>query len=255
MKGKITWKRLQMRKANKKLANMLLTKYATRRYREAGKNYLETRLRPRYFSIGLPDKFTTRLRYVDQIQLDANASTISAYVYRANDLYDPDVTGTGHQPNPFDQMMQFYRTACVIGSRIKVTANILSTTQDSTPCPYVCILKSATGTEAVSLSGPTDVMEQTTRSSAVKQFGNYITKSLSSNNYITANFSAKKWFRSNNIVGSREYSCDTSSSPTEVCYYEIAYFPYSTENPAVVLFTIEIDYLAVFTENKIVAQS
>jgi len=36
-------------------------------------------------------------------------------------MYDPDVTGTGHQPMGFDQMMLFYEQATVMASRITVT--------------------------------------------------------------------------------------------------------------------------------------
>lgn len=43
-------------------------------------------------------------------------------VYSCNGAYDPDYTGTGHQPMGFDQMMLFYTQYTVLSSTISVGA-------------------------------------------------------------------------------------------------------------------------------------
>ncbi|AYP28840.1 MAG: putative capsid protein [Circoviridae sp.] len=46
--------------------------------------------------------------------------TADGHVFSANGLYDPDITGTGHQPGGFDQLMAMYDQYTVIGAKISV---------------------------------------------------------------------------------------------------------------------------------------
>lgn len=67
---------------------------------------------------------TTKMafRYVDTITLNPTIGANMVYhTFSANGMYDPDITGTGHQPRGFDQYMQFYQHYTVIGSKLKAT--------------------------------------------------------------------------------------------------------------------------------------
>jgi len=46
------------------------------------------------------------------------------YFFSANGIYDPNITGTGHQLIGFDQMMLLYEQATVVRSSIEVTFNV-----------------------------------------------------------------------------------------------------------------------------------
>lgn len=48
------------------------------------------------------------------------AGSTGVYVFSANGLYDPNITGTGTQPTGFDQLMAIYGEYVVLGSTIKV---------------------------------------------------------------------------------------------------------------------------------------
>lgn len=60
------------------------------------------------------------LRYSEQISLDPTAAGFAVHEFKSNGLYDPNVTGTGHQPRGYDQLMGIYNRWCVVGSSITV---------------------------------------------------------------------------------------------------------------------------------------
>lgn len=51
----------------------------------------------------------------------------TAYTFRVNSLYDPDYTGTGHQPLGYDQLAPMYKQNVVHACRIKVGVRNYST--------------------------------------------------------------------------------------------------------------------------------
>lgn len=75
------------------------------------------------FGDPIPKFADITFRYVDRINLDPGSSgAVAQYFYSANGMYDPDITGTGHQPLGFDQWIPtFYNHYCVYKSEISVT--------------------------------------------------------------------------------------------------------------------------------------
>jgi len=65
-------------------------------------------------------RYKATLNYYDSFSLNSGTGTVGNYVYSANGLYDPDITGTGHQPMAFDQLMLSFDHYCVTRSRITV---------------------------------------------------------------------------------------------------------------------------------------
>lgn len=60
-----------------------------------------------------------KLTYYEELSLTPVAGYAS-YIYRINDLYDPNLTGVGHQPLYRDQMFLLYSYARVLGAKITV---------------------------------------------------------------------------------------------------------------------------------------
>lgn len=71
-------------------------------------------------SLGFPRTKTVMLKYVDHCRLNGSLGTILFNDYGANSVYDPDITGSGHQPFGLDQQFLFYNHAFVKSSAIKV---------------------------------------------------------------------------------------------------------------------------------------
>lgn len=61
------------------------------------------------------------LKYSESISLNPGIGTGVSYVFSANGLFDPNITGGGHQPVGFDQYMTLYELYTVTASMIKVT--------------------------------------------------------------------------------------------------------------------------------------
>lgn len=61
------------------------------------------------------------LRYHETFQLNPGvAGSPSAYVFRANSCFDPNFTGTGHQPRGYDQIIAMYQYLAVREVQIEV---------------------------------------------------------------------------------------------------------------------------------------
>lgn len=75
---------------------------------------------------GFPNSIITKLRYCDNIALTGTSGARGVNVFAANGLYDPDITGVGHQPMYYDNYTAIYDQYVVIGS--KITVHFSSTT-------------------------------------------------------------------------------------------------------------------------------
>jgi len=81
---------------------------------------------------GFPVSSRVSLRYVESIGINPAAGALGKYIFRANSCYDPNSSGTGHQPLGYDQWADVYNHYCVLGSRIKCT---FISTETSVSCP------------------------------------------------------------------------------------------------------------------------
>lgn len=75
----------------------------------------------RYNDFLIPDDYFCHFKYVESSLVLFNGGVAVLYAFAGNDLFDPNVTGTGHQPLGFDQMMALYKRFRVHSSKIKVS--------------------------------------------------------------------------------------------------------------------------------------
>lgn len=67
----------------------------------------------------MPDRYHTTLKYTAGLNLTQTGA--SAFrVWRGNSVYDPDSTGTGSQPNGFDELAVFYQYYRVTTINVRV---------------------------------------------------------------------------------------------------------------------------------------
>lgn len=151
-----------------------------------------------------PYSMTTMLKYSDYVVLNSGIGTTSSYTFRANDCYDPDYTGAGHQPRGFDQWTNMYNKFVVIGS--KITARFST---DGTTCQIVGVRTNTSNTV------PTDILDVAEdRKTKYSIIDDTMSKTVSSS------FSFKKWIKG------KAMSLDTAqgsvlSSPTNQVFFQL----------------------------------
>jgi len=94
--------------------------------RVAGPNVLSTLLHTQPI-FPVRTRRSGMLYYEQDLKLSHATGAKQDYFYIANGMYDPNQTGTGHQPMGFDQMMLFYEQFIVV--RAKILVQFLNTGQ------------------------------------------------------------------------------------------------------------------------------
>ncbi|QBX89277.1 capsid protein [Apis mellifera virus-8] len=192
---------------------------------------------------GLPAKVMVRHKYVETFTLTATGIP-SGYTFRANSMFDPNFTGTGHQPLYFDQYANLYNHYTVIGSKITFT---FAAADNVYPPFQVAALLDDDGATATLLADA--IAEQTQGSKIVMMPAD----SATSVRKITLKFSAKKQF-GGSVVNNANLRGNATTNPAEQMYYIFSITPRNGDN-AEVRCTAHIEYIAIWTELKDVVQS
>jgi len=164
---------------------------------------------------------------------------MAVYVYRANDLFDPNFTSTGHQPMGFDQMMVFYNHFAVESARIKVQFK-----------------NRATGTMQVGLRIDADSTPLSDPDQLV-EFGGVSIDVLEAKGVYGANKELElsvdiprvQGIPRRNITTDPNLRGTAAASPSEITYFHLCVWdPLLTGGS--VDFDVTIDYVAWFTEPR-----
>lgn len=192
---------------------------------------------------GFPKKMMMTHKYTENATMVSTTGSLASFIFSCNGLYDPNITGTGHQPHYFDQMTALYNHYTVIGSRIKAkfilpnsTAVPLSTTVyigDDTTVPYNFVIQAAENSLAKHCVATSQQ-----------------SKPLS----CTKSWSAKKMF-GGNPMSKAELSGTSSSNPAEQSYYIFLCQPTDGFSTQTVYLDVEIQYIVLWTELKDISGS
>lgn len=184
--------------------------------------------------------FKATLPYIDyNISLNPpGAGQMAQYFFSANGLYDPNFTGVGHQPLGFDQIMIMYDHYTVIASKITVTF----INEDSTYKQFVGVrLSDQTGTTL----DVTTVLENGMGKSTIvnSKGGNQDMVTL------TLGCSPKKFFSKS--LNDNQYKGDALSNPPDQVFFNVWCAPVAAVDSSSVTVNVRIDYIALFSEPKI----
>lgn len=154
---------------------------------------------------GFADTFLTKLRYVEWKNFGGSYNP-NAQVYRINSLFDPDLTGTGHQPMYFDQIAQIYQKYLVYYFVVKMSIQN----------------QAATGTDIAYTFSDTDVSASSVQMLAETKFGQSLAVNTSTGQPVVYRRAAMPL---NKLHGQRGLDQDTSeyalitANPTDVAVF------------------------------------
>jgi len=178
---------------------------------------------------------TTVLSYCDYFSLNPVVGNPATYIFSANGLFDPNITGVGHQPRGYDQLKSLFDHYTVTGSTIKVTACGPGTQTANFPLIFGVLL-------ADDLTVETDQIYalESRKSSWAMLPANDESRTL----YL--DFNAKQFFGLSWKDDS--YKGSINANPADQAYYQIFVQPMSAVDPAAITFCVEILYHVTWTE-------
>jgi len=197
---------------------------------------------------GFPEFTHVLHKYAQYVNLDATAGALAKQVFRANSLFDPDYTGTGHQPMGHDEMNAVYGHYLVLRSEIRVTGFSFGST--NYPLAWGIILDDDGSTS----DSTSRIIEQGK--------GPYV---ISNNNYLADKsrttlvnvFDAKSFFHVKDPNDVKyEIGAAGTANPADGAYFILWIGPIDeTSDLNGAGFNVEITYEAIWSEKSTMPQS
>lgn len=192
-----------------------------------------------------PRTYRTKLRYYETTTLSPGASGVaSEYIFRGNDLYDPNYTGVGHQPRGFDELIAFYDHFTVMNCTMSTTFSNGDNTYVNHGFVYWSFQNSA-------LAAAMDVVER--QGVIIKPLDSW--KSGASIRTITMKVDIQKVSGRKDILSEDDFRGSASGSPSEVVYMHCGVVNLGgTDSGNIDVYTV-LEYDVIFTEPKAVGSS
>lgn len=210
-----------------------------------------TLFRPqKILKVGFPKTTMVKLRYVDSIVIDPGVSTLATYAFRANSCFDPDFTGTGHQPMNFDMWATLYNHYTVVGSKIR--CNFFGSIGSSK-----AVVSGINLSDDTTFTNDASTMMEQGLSRYHLAYENPVANK-GNGSYVTKGYSCKKFFNLTNPTdNSDRIGAPVSTNPAELAYFIVFVggLASSADDPSAYRINVMIDYVVVFSEPKEQPQS
>lgn len=109
-------------------------------------------------SAQVSDTTMLKFRYAQTVAFNSGGTGAPGfYVLSGNSLFDPDVSGTGHQPMGFDQWTAFYAQYLVMGCKVKATYSITTGSTAPTQNCKFSLTPLASDVDSSVITGMTDI--------------------------------------------------------------------------------------------------
>ncbi len=196
--------------------------------------------------MGEPTSKWVRMRYVDSFTLNPGVAGIAFHVFRANSIFDPDLTGGGHQPMNHDQLTVAYDHYTVYGS--KITATFIKPAATA-------IIPGTFGIFVDDDAIPTYTSGERIIESNQRNSRWSTTTGIEGNDKTVSTGVGMKKFFGVATLESTSFRSQVGANPGDGVNFTLWYSNIAGNDPAPGVFLIQIEYLALLTELTHVAQS
>lgn len=226
-----------MRNVSKKRTSSKKKKSIAKRYKtntedlsaSAGYNLFK-----RVSNAPLPTKLKCSMIYATNVSINIPAiGAASNHVFSANGLFDPDITGVGHQPRGFDQLMTLYDHYVVIGSRITVFIQPVGTTSSTV---WGIVLKD----DSTTTNNADNLLEES--------FVSYKMAAPGSEPIALVQQFNNNFLGYSKPLGVTELEGIATANPTEQAYYHVFGYSPSATDEASVSIQVRIEYQVMLIE-------
>jgi len=186
-----------------------------------------------------PDEMRVCLPFTTNVSLVSTAGVPGNYLFRGNGPFDPDLTGSGAQPEGYDQWSGLYSACRVLGSRITVIPQNLSASLSWEEF----VVAPLTGTTAVNLTtggGIDNIKSQKYAKDSVIQT-NTFTKIISSCS--TAQIYGKP---ESAIEDDTDFSFPITAVPVNQWIWQLSQVAVDRTNTETLTLIVKIEYDCVF---------
>ena len=200
----------------------------------------------------LPRSHRTTLRYAETFSLATGAAGIigSVQTMFLNSLYDPNSSGTGHQPYGFDQLVQFYQQYFVHSCRYQLICSTIGGTAEI--CVAMQIFPTAGGVTIAGISTDAATEKATVSTFVLGSSGNVRSRSVTGVVKMHQIFGLEPdQYRAQ----TDQYGAAVTTNPALGAYLEVGIGSYSGAASETAAIQIILDFDAEFWQPKTLAQS
>lgn len=190
------------------------------------------------------NKLVTRLKFQQVRTLDPGIVGVPAIqVYRANSLFDPDLTATGHQPRGRDQLFTMFNNAVVIGCKITIEGSHTSGIHNT----IVGIAVRASSTVETDINSYLESrnVKHTMLSGGSNTEPRKLSYKVNPNKFLGI---------SKPLANSKVLNTDTANPDTQ-CFFHIFAGPTEFVDSQPVHFNVQMEFTCVFIKPKLPPQS
>lgn len=209
---------------------------------KAASRYPMVRIAPNVPSIArrvtpFGDKRKCHMTYYTPVTLSSGAAGLAGnYVFAVNGLYDTDITGTGHQPLGFDQLMVMYDHYTVTNAKITVDFH--------NPNSNLVVAALSVSDAATTITDANRLVEN-----GLVAYGSVPNSTTAAGLRLSQKCSMSRFMGRPGILTEDDFRGDVNSNPAELAYFHLSAWSFAAAAVDLHCYVL-IEYDVILTEPK-----